>query len=495
MMQALPNRAAAAALSADANPSNQTGRISLPAPTPAPDMGGGFAVELQRQQETLAYHNPAAAPPAPAPEAQGPGRDANASSETNETSRREKPGKARRGESATEASASVENRPNPQAAAEASQPTNERVAAERNAADSKERKTRQDLARAEGVGQETKASRLSGSAIRMVAAQSGESIAAMFGAQSEAAPSARAPGELPAVADKRARNTEQRQNLDNPKKAIVSDELSRETHVQLKADRVAVEQSVAPRKTEELVKLELDRERWKIEDNRGRGDQIEAQTRLTQTKSKNDAQLGREDRPQQSTIPTEQIARAVERQLAQTLSATPESKEAADSARMFNELARQAKVQMNADGSSMASIRMRPESLGHLTLHLQVNQNQVHAQAIVESDAARRMIEGEIDKLRQELRQQGIQVESVSIRVRESAESGDARQFRSDDSAENRNQLLNQQGRQGQDASDRSAFEAAGRGAIVEQALNDYEESAVNLHRGAEDLRALDLVA
>lgn len=493
MMQALPNRPAAAALSADANPSSQTGRISLPAP--APDPGGGFAVELQRHQETLAYHSPAAAPPAPAPVAQGPGRDGSASSEANETSRREKSGKAQRGESGTEASASVENRPNPQAAAQASQPTNERVAAERIAIDSKERKTPRDLARAEGVGQETKASRLSGSAIRMVAAQTGESIAAIFGAQSEAAPSTRAPGELPAVADKRARNPEQRQNLDNPKKAIVSDELSRETRVPLKADRVAVEQSVAPRKTEELVKLELDRERWKIEDNRGRGDQIEAQTRLTQTKSKNDAQLGREDRPPQSTIPTEQIARAVERQLVQTLSATPESKEAADSARMFNELARQAKVQMNADGSSMASIRMRPESLGHLTLHLQVNQNHVHAQAIVESDAARRMIEGEIEKLRQELRQQGIQVESVSIRVRESAESGDARQFRSDDSAANSNPLLNQQGRQRQNASDQSGFEAASSGAIVEQASNEYEQSAVNLHRAAEDLRALDLVA
>ncbi|NJK89560.1 MAG: hypothetical protein HC923_09270, partial [Myxococcales bacterium] len=62
----------------------------------------------------------------------------------------------------------------------------------------------------------------------------------------------------------------------------MSDELSRETRVPLKADRVAVEQSVAPRKTEELVKLELDRDRWKIEDNRGRGDQIEAQTRLNE---------------------------------------------------------------------------------------------------------------------------------------------------------------------------------------------------------------------
>ncbi len=88
--------------------------------------------------------------------------------------------------------------------------------------------------------------------------------------------------------------------------------------------------------------------------------------------------------------------------------------------RLYNELVQKAKVNLNGNGSSNASIRMRPHALGRMTLNLEIFQNQVQAQIIVESKAAKQMLTEEMNYLQQELQRQGVKVESLSIQVKDS---------------------------------------------------------------------------
>jgi flagellar hook-length control protein FliK len=86
----------------------------------------------------------------------------------------------------------------------------------------------------------------------------------------------------------------------------------------------------------------------------------------------------------------------------------------------FAELVEKAHVNITPEGNSFASIRLNPESLGRLTMNLRVVNNSVEANLVVESDQVRKMILNEIESLRNELKGHGIQVESFSVRVRES---------------------------------------------------------------------------
>ncbi|MEQ9365871.1 MAG: flagellar hook-length control protein FliK, partial [Leptospirales bacterium] len=94
---------------------------------------------------------------------------------------------------------------------------------------------------------------------------------------------------------------------------------------------------------------------------------------------------------------------------------------ARENRRLFNDLVEKARVNVQSNGNSTASIKMNPAALGRMTLNLEVRQNQVHARILVDSDAAKRMLTDEMEHLRQELTRQGITVESLSIRVREPA--------------------------------------------------------------------------
>lgn len=94
---------------------------------------------------------------------------------------------------------------------------------------------------------------------------------------------------------------------------------------------------------------------------------------------------------------------------------------ARENRRLFNDLVEKARVNVQSNGNSSASIKMNPAALGRMTLNLEVHQNQVHARILVDSDAAKRMLMDEMDHLRQELTRQGITVESLSIKVREPA--------------------------------------------------------------------------
>ena len=91
--------------------------------------------------------------------------------------------------------------------------------------------------------------------------------------------------------------------------------------------------------------------------------------------------------------------------------------------RLYDDLVQKAKVSLRSDGSSSASIRLRPAHLGRMTLNLEVMQSQVRGKIIVENDAVRRIVAEELEYLKSELSRQGIQVESFSIRVRDVSES------------------------------------------------------------------------
>lgn len=96
---------------------------------------------------------------------------------------------------------------------------------------------------------------------------------------------------------------------------------------------------------------------------------------------------------------------------------------AADNRNLFNELVEKARLNLGADGRSSASIRMRPEALGTMTLNLRMQEGHLDAKLVVESKSAHKVMMEEIEHLKAELRAQGIQVDSFSIHIRESAES------------------------------------------------------------------------
>ena len=96
----------------------------------------------------------------------------------------------------------------------------------------------------------------------------------------------------------------------------------------------------------------------------------------------------------------------------------------ADSKNMFNELVEKARLNLGSDGNSTASIRMNPESLGRLTMNLRMMDGVLEAKILVGSEAAKKMIMDDIETLKFELRSQGIQVDSFTVRVKESVFSG-----------------------------------------------------------------------
>lgn len=90
----------------------------------------------------------------------------------------------------------------------------------------------------------------------------------------------------------------------------------------------------------------------------------------------------------------------------------------------FRNLVEKAKIDLEANGNSRASIRLRPEALGRMTMDLQVEGNRLQAKLLVDSDEARKHILKELDHLKNELKQHGIQVDSFQVRVKEPAPGG-----------------------------------------------------------------------
>ncbi|MBX7088829.1 MAG: flagellar hook-length control protein FliK [Leptospirales bacterium] len=90
-----------------------------------------------------------------------------------------------------------------------------------------------------------------------------------------------------------------------------------------------------------------------------------------------------------------------------------------DTKDLFNQLVQKARVNYGSDGSTHASIRLRPEQLGNVTLNLKVNGSAVEARLLVENDSVRKLVNEEIDSLQRELKRQGFSVDAIEIRVRD----------------------------------------------------------------------------
>ncbi|MDH5656610.1 MAG: flagellar hook-length control protein FliK, partial [Spirochaetia bacterium] len=103
--------------------------------------------------------------------------------------------------------------------------------------------------------------------------------------------------------------------------------------------------------------------------------------------------------------------------------------EDAKSQQSFNELVEKARMNFGSDGRSSASIRMNPAHFGRMTLNIEMQNNQLQAKLLVESSDAKKMIMDEIENLRQELRNHGIQVESISVKVKEPAQVFSSKEF------------------------------------------------------------------
>ncbi|MFV9509856.1 flagellar hook-length control protein FliK [Tepidibacillus sp. LV47] len=72
-------------------------------------------------------------------------------------------------------------------------------------------------------------------------------------------------------------------------------------------------------------------------------------------------------------------------------------------------------VPMTKDGIYKLNIQLVPKELGQLDLKMIVHQGQISAQFIVDTEAAKELIEGQIHQLRQSLIQQGIQADQVEV--------------------------------------------------------------------------------
>ncbi len=146
---------------------------------------------------------------------------------------------------------------------------------------------------------------------------------------------------------------------------------------------------------------------------------------------------------------------------------------ARENRRLFNELVEKARVNVQSNGNSTASIKMNPAALGRMTLNLEVHQNQVHARILVDSDVAKRVLMDEMDHLRAELGRQGITVESLSIRVREAANMSF---MQNSDGAEH--SALDQQAAGGEESGDDSAPNSEARQNGDEQSLRSSGDEA-----------------
>lgn len=158
-----------------------------------------------------------------------------------------------------------------------------------------------------------------------------------------------------------------------------------------------------------------------------------------------------------------------------------------ENTKAFNELVEKAKVNLSSNGDSSATIRLKPEELGRITLNLKIQQNTVHATLLVETDAAREMIKTEIENLKSELKLQGLHVESLSIKTRDTSmfqqHSGNPFQDPNHENPSFQNEGQNQRSRQDERGAG-SESQESNWGAIQEYEMSlpqEISEKSVNL--------------
>ncbi|TGK31812.1 flagellar hook-length control protein FliK [Leptospira gomenensis] len=90
-----------------------------------------------------------------------------------------------------------------------------------------------------------------------------------------------------------------------------------------------------------------------------------------------------------------------------------------DMEKNFQSLIRTARVQILGEGKTVASIRMNPKDLGHMSLSISTDKDVIRGKLLVESDFVKQQLGAELANLKQELKASGLELESLVIEVRE----------------------------------------------------------------------------
>ena len=83
---------------------------------------------------------------------------------------------------------------------------------------------------------------------------------------------------------------------------------------------------------------------------------------------------------------------------------------------IIRQVAEQVRVQVTADASTM-EMQLNPESLGKLSLSVELKQGMLTAKFIVENEQVKEAIEGQAVMLREDLDKQGVKVEAIEVAV------------------------------------------------------------------------------
>jgi len=192
---------------------------------------------------------------------------------------------------------------------------------------------------------------------------------------------------------------------------------------------------------EALVNVALDDKKWSVSrqsdmDFNARPrlmDAAETQARIQPKQQKQaGSERGEEQSERRSAPLTAGLAEAFRREERIVRADTPKESFLRDNRDLFNDLVEKARMNFGADGKSSASIRLRPEHLGNITLNLRMDKNQLEASVVVENKTAARLMQDELEHLRTELKFHGIQVDQLAVRIREESQmetaNRDARQ-------------------------------------------------------------------
>jgi flagellar hook-length control protein FliK len=81
----------------------------------------------------------------------------------------------------------------------------------------------------------------------------------------------------------------------------------------------------------------------------------------------------------------------------------------------FDDLIKQAKFDIVQNGKSTAEIVMNPKEFGRLTLKVTVKGEQVEGRILVDNEEVKSLIQNELAKLKENLRESGLQLESLQV--------------------------------------------------------------------------------
>ncbi|TGK04880.1 flagellar hook-length control protein FliK [Leptospira semungkisensis] len=86
----------------------------------------------------------------------------------------------------------------------------------------------------------------------------------------------------------------------------------------------------------------------------------------------------------------------------------------------FQRLVQSAKLNIVENGRSEATLRLNPKELGRVSLRISVEDDKVQGKILVESDQVRKLFTGDLEQLKKDFKDQGLQLESLIVEVEDS---------------------------------------------------------------------------